>query len=476
MNSKNMNGRETLGITIKKEDSLGDWFSEVIVKAGFADYSPVKGCIYYYPPAIYAWERIREFANKLFQEIGIEDVYLPLFIPEEMFEKESEHVHGFSPEVAWVETDSGRWAVRPTSEVLFSDVFARKVRSYRDLPIKYNQWCSVVRMETKSVRPFLRGREFLWQETHAVYSCEEDALKDVIYVLNNIYKRISEELLLIPVLAGRKSEKEKFAGARKSFGIEGIMPDGKALQLGTTHYLGQGFARVFDISFLDEKNQKKYVHQASWGISTRMIGAAIMVHSDNKGIVLNPELIKNKIVVVPIVFKESEESKIYAKKIVEKLKLFNPILDDRDYTPGWKFNEWELKGIPLRLEIGPRDVEKRQVIAVLRHNNQRISIGWDELTEEKINQIFEDVKKDLYQNAKKLFDSYLDSAKDLREFEKKLEMGKIIKVNFCDNPECEEKVKEKYGVTSRVIVEEKKGKCIFCDHDSNYVAYFGKSY
>ncbi|MEM4396572.1 MAG: proline--tRNA ligase [Candidatus Woesearchaeota archaeon] len=472
----NKDGRETLGITTKKEQALGDWFSEVIVKAGFADYSPVKGCIYYYPPAIYAWEKVQRFADELFNQIDIENVYLPMFIPEEMFAKEAEHVEGFKPEVAWVETDSGKWAVRPTSEVLFSDVFSRKIRSYKDLPLKYNQWCSVVRMETKAVKPFLRGREFLWQETHAIYATKEEAMNDVIYVLNNIYKKISEELLLLPVITGRKSQREKFAGAEFSFGMESIMPDGKALQTGTTHYLGTGFARSFNITFLDENNQTKYVHQTSWGISTRLLGAAIMVHSDNKGIVLNPELIRNKIVFVPIIYKDNQEPVKYAKILAEKLKVFNPIVDDRDYTPGWKFNEWELKGIPLRIEIGPKDLEKKQVVAVLRHSNEKIIIKWDELTEEKINQLFYKMKRELYDNAKRMMDSYLDEAKTLEEFEQKILQNKLIKVHFCDNPECEEKVKEKYGVTSRVIVEEKEGKCIFCNKPSKYVAYFGSSY
>ncbi len=471
--------RKDLGITEKKEENIGEWFSEVIVKSGFADYSPVKGCIYYLPPAIYAWEQTIKYTDKLFAQIGIENVYLPLFIPEKLFEKEAEHIEGFQPEVAWIENKddkSERLAIRPTSETLFSELFSRLVRSYKDLPIKYNQWCSVVRWETKAVKPFLRGREFLWQETHAIYATEEEAMDDVLKVLD-YYVKIAEDLFCIPVIKGRKSEKEKFAGAIKTFGIEGIMPDGKAIQLGTTHYLGTGFAKAFNITYLDENNEPKPAHQTSWGISTRLLGAAIMLHSDNKGIILPPKLLKHKVVIVPIIFKGKEFVLEKAREIKQMLddNYLNPILDDRDYSPGWKFNEWELKGIPIRIEIGPRDVENKQVVVVLRHSGEKLILKWNNLKNEIYN-LLDKIKQELFERAKKLQEKFLDEAETIDEFEKKLKQNKIIKVHFCDDPNCEEKVKEKFGITSRLIVSEKPGKCIFCGKPSKYVAYFGKAY
>ncbi len=471
--------RKDLGITEKKEENIGEWFSEVIGKSGFADYSPVKGCIYYLPPAIYAWEQTIKYTDELFAQIGIENVYLPLFIPEKLFEKEAEHIEGFQPEVAWIENKddkSERLAIRPTSETLFSELFSRLVRSYKDLPIKYNQWCSVVRWETKAVKPFLRGREFLWQETHAIYATENEAMDDVLKVLD-YYVKIAEDLFCVPVIKGRKSEKEKFAGAVKTFAIEGVMPDGKAIQLGTTHYLGTGFAKAFDITYLDENNEPKPVHQTSWGISTRLLGAAIMLHSDNKGIVLPPKLLKHKVVIVPIVFKGKEYVMEKAREIKQLLDddYLNPILDDRDYSPGWKFNEWELKGIPIRVEIGPRDVENEQVVVVLRHSGEKLTLKWNNL-KEHIYSLLDKIKRELFERAKKLQEKFLDEAETIDEFEEKLKQNKIIKVHFCDDPSCEEKVKEKYGITSRVIIGEEPGKCIFCGKPSKYVAYFGKAY
>ncbi len=468
--------RKDLGITVKKEEDLGNWFSEVIVKSGFADYSPVKGCIFYLPPAMEAWNEIIRRTDEEFRKYGIKNVYLPLFIPKRLFLKEADHIKGFNPEVAWIENKENeeKLAIRPTSETLFSELFQKKVRSYRDLPLKYNQWVNIVRWETKAVKPFIRGREFLWQETHAVYATEEEARKDVMDILQ-VYKRIAEEVLRIPIpMMGRKTEKEKFAGAVDTYGIEGIMPDGKAIQLGTTHYLGTGFAKAFDITYLDEKNEEKLCHQTSWGISTRMIGAAIMLHSDNKGIVLPTNLLEFEVVIVPIIKKGVEGILDYSKKIFEELKEegIKVVLDDRDISPGWKFNEWELKGVALRLEIGQKEL-KDKTITVAKRTGGKVTIK----SAKEIPELLKKYNEELFKRAKEKTEKFIDKAKTKEEIIEKTKKG-IVVAPFCGDKECEEKINE-LGITTRVIKEEIKDKnikCPFCGKPAKYLVYFGRSY
>src|SRR3989337_1082226 len=355
------------GVTVKKGEDFSEWYTEVVVKSGMADYSPIKGCMIIREHAYAIWEKIQEIFNKKIRESGHKNVYFPIFIPESFLKKEAEHFAGFVPEVAWV-TEGGstpleeRLAIRPTSETIIYATFAKWIRSWRDLPIKINQWCNIVRWETKATKPFLRTREFLWQEGHTAHPTKEDADKEVMDILN-YYRDIMENWLAIPVLIGVKTESEKFAGALYTTTLEAIMPDGKALQMGTSHNLGQNFAKVFEIKFIGEDEKEHHVWQTSWGISTRLIGAVVMVNGDDKGLVLPPKVAPVQVVIVPIPYKDADSTAIEskAKEIADKLKEKNlgVILDNREeYTPGWKFNQWELKGVPVRLEIGRRDLSQ----------------------------------------------------------------------------------------------------------------------
>ena len=363
------------GVTIKKNCDFSEWYTEVVLKSGLADYAPIKGCMIFREHSYAMWEKIQEVFNKKIRESGHRNVYFPLFIPESFLKKEAEHFEGFVPEVAWV-TEGGsspleeRLAIRPTSETIIYATFAKWIRSWRDLPIKINQWCNIVRWETKATKPFLRTREFLWQEGHTAHATKEDADKEVMDILNH-YRDIMENWLAIPVLVGVKTESEKFAGALYTTTLEAIMPDGKALQMGTSHNLGQNFAKVFEIKFIGEDEKEHHVWQTSWGISTRLIGAVVMVHGDDKGLVLPPKVAPVQVVIVPIPYKDADSTAIEskAKEIADKLKEKNlaVVLDDREeYTPGWKFNQWELKGVPVRIEIGPRDLKQQQVTVARR--------------------------------------------------------------------------------------------------------------
>src|SRR3989344_4547306 len=359
------------GISVKKTGDLSDWYSEVVQKAELADYSPVKGFMIIRPNAYSIWEKIQDYFNKYLKEKKIRNAYFPLLIPESFFKKESEHAKGFAPELAWIEKNSEedmeRLAIRPTSETIIYDSFSKWIRSWRDLPLKINQWCNVLRWEVKQTKPFLRTREFLWQEGHCVYETKDECDTEVKEILEE-YKKICEELLAIPVISGTKTETERFAGAHYTTTIEALMPDGKALQMGTSHNLGQGFAKSFGIKFKDRNENLGIPWQSSWGISTRLIGAVILMHGDDKGLVLPPKVAENKIVVVPILFKEKNKDIIKKARILEKkLSEFGAFIDSREeYSAGWKFNEWEMKGIPIRIEIGPNDLKKKQIILVRR--------------------------------------------------------------------------------------------------------------
>src|SRR5271169_1488866 len=400
------------GVTIKKNQDFSEWYVQVVLKAELADYAPVKGCMIIRPDAYAVWEKIQEILNQKIKATGHRNVYFPLFIPEAFLKKEAEHFAGFTPEVAWI-TQGGdtpleeRLAIRPTSETIMYDTFNKWVRSWRDLPLKINQWCNIVRWETKATKLFLRTREFLWQEGHTAHATSEEADAEVMYALGE-YKDIMENYLAIPVLVGTKSDSEKFAGALYTTALESIMPDGKALQMGTSHNLGQHFAKVFDVKFIGEDKQDHYVWQTSWGITTRLIGAMVMVHGDDKGLIIPPKVAPTQVVVVPIPFKGAEAALVIAKakEIAETIRAkgFTAILDDREaYTPGWKFNQWELKGVPIRIEIGPRDLKQEQVVMVRRDTGQKTAVKENDIPA-TVEKLLQEIQNNMFAKAKALLE------------------------------------------------------------------------
>ena len=468
-----------IGITVKKSEDMSEWYNQAVLKAQLADFSAVKGCMIIRPYGYAIWQRIMDYFNERLKGLGVQNAYFPLFIPESFFKKEAEHAEGFKPEVAWIANrEEERLAVRPTSETVMYDSYSNWVRSWRDLPLRISQWANVVRWETKMTKLFLRTREFLWQEGHCVYSSSEECDKETRLYLEE-YKNLCENLLAIPVLTGRKTEKEKFAGAVYTLTIEAFMPDGKALQMGTSHNLGQHFAKAFGISYLDKDEKRKVPYQNSWGFSTRTIGAVVMVHGDDKGLVLPPKIAPVEVVIVPIIF-EKQKSKIVgeAKKLKERLKEFRVELDDRDeYSAGWKFNEWELKGVPLRVEIGPKDIEKNQAVLVRRDSGQKTEVKISQIND-KIKKTLDEIQKALFKKAKKFLDDGIVEVKNWNEFVKVIRDKKIAKSLFCGDIGCEDWIKDKtQGANSRFIEETKtKGNCVHCNKKANYVAYFSKSY
>lgn len=473
---------EQQSIQVKKEENFSDWYNEVIIKAELADYSPVSGFMVVRPRGYAIWENIQRFLDDNVKKIGVRNGYFPLLIPESFFKKEAEHAEGFEPELAWVNRtdDEGtdRLAIRPTSETIMYDSYSKWIRSYRDLPLRINQWCNVLRWEVKQTKLFLRTREFLWQEGHCVYETKEECDKETRQYLSE-YQRLVEELLAIPVIPGIKTEAEKFAGALYTTTIEALMPDGKALQMGTSHQLGQGFAKGFGIKFIGEDEKEHYPWQNSWGLSTRTIGALVMVHSDDKGLVLPPKLAENKVVIVPIIFKDKKDVVISkAKEIEKELKKYDPIFDDReDYSPGWKFNEWELKGIPLRVELGPKDLEKKHVVIVRRDTSEKEFVKFKDVSN-RVKEILDTMQKDMFSKAKEFLDSNIVTANDWKGFSKAIKDRKLVKTIFCGDVRCENSVKEKTGgATSRLIPFDAKSgkKCVNCEKQGKETI-FAKSY
>jgi prolyl-tRNA synthetase len=461
---------------------FAQWYTDVVKKAELVDYSSVRGCMIIRPYGYAIWENIQKNLDARFKATGHENVYMPMFIPESLLQKEKEHVEGFAPEVAWVthggtEKLTERLCVRPTSETLFCDHYANIVHSYRDLPKLYNQWCSVVRWE-KTTRPFLRTTEFLWQEGHTAHATAEEAQEETIRMLN-VYEDFCEKVLAIPVIKGRKTDKEKFAGAKETYTIESLMHDGKALQSGTSHNFGDGFAKAFEIQYADKDNQLKYVHQTSWGVTTRLIGAIIMVHGDDNGLVLPPMVAPVQVVIIPVAqHKAGVLDK--ANEIKNKLSAFARVkMDDSDKMPGWKFSEYEMKGVPLRLEIGPKDIDKNQAVLVRRDNGEKIFISLDEL-EKRVSEVLDDIQSNLLEKARKHRDSRTFKAQTIEEFEKILnETQGFIKAMWCGNPECEEKIKEKTGATSRCIPFEQEhisDNCVCCGKPADKMVYWGMAY
>jgi len=475
------------GITVKKAEAFSEWYIQVVLKSELADYAPVKGCIIFRAYSYAMWEKIQDYFNKRIKETGHENAYFPLFIPESFLKKEAEHFKGFVPECAWV-TFGGdselkeKLAVRPTSETIVYTMYKKWIKSWRDLPIKLNQWCNIVRWETKATKPFLRTREFLWQEGHTAHASKEGANKEVIEILM-IYKDVMEKLLAIPVMVGKKTESEKFAGALYTTALEALMPDGRALQMGTSHNLGQNFSKAFLVQFVGEDEKEHYVWTTSWGISTRLIGALVMVHGDDRGLVLPPKIAPHQVVIIPILYKEIERDLILSKarEVSQKLKEngIATILDDRaEYTPGWKFHEWELKGVPVRIEIGPRDVQRKQVVAARRDTFERIEVREEELVT-GINELLQEIQDDLFNRAKSFLEDHIITAKTYDEFKEALRKGGLIKTCWCSNQGCEEKIKEETGATIRIVpFEEEKlfSDCVYCGGKAKEVVFFAKAY
>ena len=458
------------------------WYTDVVKKAELASYSGVRGCMVIRPYGTALWENIRDTLDAEFKRLGHENVMMPMFIPESLLQKEKDHVEGFAPEVAWVthggeEKLAERLCVRPTSETLFCDHYAQVIHSYRDLPKLYNQWCSVVRWE-KTTRPFLRTMEFFWQEGHTMHETAQEALEETERMLN-VYADFAEKCLAIPVIKGVKTDKEKFAGAEATYTIEALMHDGKALQSGTSHYFGDGFAKAFGIQFTGRDNKPQYPHQTSWGMSSRIIGAIIMTHGDDNGLVLPPAVAPTQVIIVPIAMhKEGVLEK--AEELRERLsKVCRVKADTSDNSAGWKFAEYEMKGVPLRLEIGPKDIEKNQCVIVRRDNREKIFVSLDEL-ETRIPELLQAVRYGLYEKALKRREEMTYTAKNLDEM-KDIADNKpgFIRAMWCGDLACEEKLKEVAGVTSRCMPFEQdkfSDVCVCCGKPADKMLYWGKAY
>ena len=471
-------------ITSMDED-FTQWYTDVVIKAGLIAYSNIKGFMVYKPagyPAGYAlWEAVQKHLDARFKAVGVENVYLPMMIPENLLSKESDLVNGFAPEVAWV-THGGqeelqeRICVRPTSETLFSDFYKDEVHSYRDLPKNYNQWCSVVRWE-KETRPFLRSREFMWQEGHTVHATMEEAEERTKLMLD-VYADFCAEDLAIPTIKGRKTDKEKFAGAIATYTIEALMHDGRALQSGTSHNFGDDFARAYGIQFTDKDNKLKYAFQTSWGLSTRIIGALIMVHGDNSGLVLPPKIAPTQVMIIPI---QQRKAGVLEKaaEIKEMLKDFRVKVDETDKSPGFKFAEQEMRGIPLRVEIGPRDIAEGKCVVVRRDTREKIACDIASLPE-KIGELLPQIQSDMYERAKKHLEEHTFEAPDKETFEALFEETKgFVKAMWCGSRECEEKIKEDYSVTSRCIPYKQQhlsDVCVCCGKPATKMVYWGRAY
>ena len=471
-------------ITARDVD-FAQWYTDVVKKAELTGYTSVKGCMVFKPAGYAIWEKIQSELDRRFKETGVENVYMPMFIPESLLQKEKDHVEGFAPEVAWV-TQGGlaplqeKMCVRPTSETLFCDLYAKDIQSYRDLPKLYNQWCSVVRWE-KTTRPFLRSREFLWQEGHTAHATAEEAEERTKMMLN-VYADFVEEVLAIPVLRGRKTDKEKFAGAEATYTIESLMHDGKALQSGTSHNFGDGFAKAFDIQYLDKDNQLKYVHQTSWGMTTRMIGAIIMVHGDDSGLVLPPRIAPTQCVIIPIRPKtEGILDKAYEIRDALKKAGLAVKVDDSDRSPGWKYADQEMRGFPMRIEIGPKDMENGRCVMVRRDTREKIEVAIDQAAEASV-KLLDQIQKDMFERALAHRDAHIFEAADYDEFKQTAEEKPgFIKAYWCMDEACEDKIKEDTAVTSRCMRfgddEAPEGaKCVCCGRPAKKLVYWGKAY
>lgn len=479
MNDKNNFVKEITNI----EEDFAQWYTDIVRKAELADYTSVKGFISIRPYGYAIWENIQKYTDSKFKEHGVENLSMPSLIPESLLNKEKEHVEGFAPEVAWVTKGGGedleeKLCIRPTSETIFDTMYSKWLSSWRDLPYKYNQWCNVLRWE-KETRPFLRSREFLWQEGHTIHETPEEAKKFTLEMLD-VYEDVIENFLAIPVLKGRKTETEKFAGAEATYTVETLMLDGRALQGGTSHYFGQNFTKPFDVKFQNREGKQEYAYQTSWGISTRLIGAVIMAHGDNRGLKLPPKVAPIQVVVVPVA---SHKLGVIekAQELTDNLKNICRVkLDDRDqYTPGFKFNYWEMKGVPIRIEIGPRDIENSQCVVVRRDTLEKSVVKFDKL-EQTVKELLEEIQKNMFNMANDVRNKRTSTASDMDEFIKKINENQgYIKTMWCGSAECEEKIHELTGAKSRCIPFEQENlgtKCVCCGKEAKEMIIWGRQY
>ncbi|MGI0049344.1 MAG: proline--tRNA ligase [Nitrososphaera sp.] len=479
--------KEAAGIAVKKSEDFSEWYTQVVLKAGLADYAPVKGFIVLRPYGYAIWESIRDILDRRFKETGHQNGFLPVLIPESLLSKEEDHFAGFTPEVFWVtkagDSDLGeRLALRPTSETLAYSIFAKWITSYRDLPLKINYWNTALRAEIKATKPFIRTSEFLWQEGHTVHATEDEAEQEVMLILG-IYKELIEDYLAVPAMTGYKSDGEKFVGAKYTTTLEGLMADGRALQMGTSHHLAQNFSKPFEIKYLGKDTKEHFAWQTSWGVSWRLIGALIMVHGDDKGLVLPPRVAPIQIVIVPIhKDKDAELVKGKAGEIESELKKagIRAHMDGRDeYTSGWKFNEWEMKGVPLRINIGPRDIEKGQVEFVRRDTKEKMQGDRAKLVD-TANSLLAKIQDSLLARAKAFLDENISRPATYSEFKSIIEgRGGFVMAGWCGREECESKIKEETGTDIRVLPfdqNDKPSKCIYCGQDSKKAAIFARAY
>ena len=476
-----MDGKQFVTQIANIDQNFAQWYTDVVLKTELVDYGPVKGTMVIRPYGYAIWENIQKDMDARFKKAGSKNAYFPLLIPMSFFTKEAEHVEGFAPEVAVVTHAGGGkleepLAIRPTSETVIGTMYAKWIQSYRDLPVIMNQWCNVMRWE-KTTRPFLRTSEFLWQEGHTVHATQEEAMDETIKMLN-VYKEFFEETLAIPVFTGRKTDKEKFAGAVATFGLEAMMLDGKSLQVGTSHYLGQNFAKAFDIKFLDKDSTQKHGYTTSWGTSTRMIGGLIMAHGDQRGLVLPPKVAPVQVIIVPIAAHKGGVNE-KAKELESALRALDirAEVDMRDMSPGWKFNEWEMKGVPLRIEVGPRDIENNQVVLCRRDNLEKQTVSMDALAD-VVKTLLVDIQKALFEKSKANRDGRVVEADSLDGILAGVENKNFVKAGWCGCRECEDKVKEYAQATARVMVDEEGApeKCAICGKPAKHKVIFARAY
>jgi prolyl-tRNA synthetase len=477
-----------IGITVKKADDLSEWYTQVVTKAELADYSSMKGFMVLRPYGFSIWEKIRAYLDRRLKETNHSNAYFPLLVPEGFLKRETEHFKGFTPQVFWV-TQVGdnqlseRLAVRPTSETIIYDSYSKWVRSWRDLPVLINVWNSVLRAEITATRPFIRTSEFLWQEGHTVHATKEEADNEVALILE-FYRQLIEEQMAVPVLLGYKTEREKFVGALYTITLEAMMPDGKAIQMGTSHNLGQNFSKPFEIKYLGKDEEAHFAWTTSWGVSWRLIAAMIMLHGDDRGLIVPPRIAPIQVVIVPIYYKAADADAVTNKarsvgELLTKAGLDIQVDFREQYTPGWKFNEWELKGVPLRIEIGPRDVEKHEVTLVRRDNLQKLAVK-DEMMFTEVERAIADIQAGLFKKAKLFLEASTSQASSYEQFKKILEeRGGFVRVCWCSRNECEDAIKGETGATIRTLPlkdEPAFSACVYCGRSATKVAYFSKSY
>lgn len=471
-------------ITPQSED-FSKWYIDVIQRADLMDYSPVRGCIVFKPDGYELWEMMQRELDAKFKETGHRNAYFPLLLPESFLNKEKEHVEGFNPELPWVTEVAGekleeRLAIRPTSETMFGYMYARWIQSYRDLPLLINQWANVVRWEKRTL-PFLRTSEFLWQEGHTAHENEEEARQETMQMLE-VYREFAENFLAIPVIVGQKTPSEKFAGAVNTYSIEAMMKDGRAVQAGTSHYMGTNFAKAFDIKYLDRNNELQYVHTTSWGVTTRLIGALIMVHGDDRGLSLPPKVAPTQVIIIPIgPAKERERVLAKTDEVFEQLKAagIRVKVDDSDQSPGWKFNEYEMRGVPLRIELGPRDLDNGQAVFVTRNTGQKRIVAEQQIVAEAVAQL-EQIQTEMFEQAKSFMNSRFKSFDTLDEMKKSMDEERgFVLAGWCGSDACEHQVKEETGATSRnipFVVDEHKSKCVVCEEPAKHTVVFARAY